>query len=561
MRSGLLLGVAFAGLTLSAATPSLTADEAFDPLAVSAMCTGTGEAQSVAATAATPPAKTPPKMLPGFGNGGFRADTANVDAQRWFDYGLRLARAFSHDEAKAAFAEAVRLDPGCAMCLWGQAWMDGPTINYGMSDKERADARLLAIRAQTMAPARGTEKEKALTAALVRRYAAKGGDKAFAEAMKPLAVRWPEDDEILLLTADAIMVATSGDEKPREAMPLLETILARSPDSTGAIHFYIHASEWVDEPGKAERYADRLQGLAPGASHLIHMPSHTYYQIGRYRDAARANLDAIEVDKAWMKTTGWTKDGWELGYYGHNVRFAMGGALMSGEKAAALKIADHFYDVPVTGRASAWKEMGMGSAWFAYGRFSDPDKVLAMPAPAAGHPFLTALWRYGRGEALARKGDAVGVRAEAAAIRFGGAERKLYKGGAKMLQAQADIARLTLVGRAAMIEGRYAEAAKAYRKAAEVQEKVLGDYRDPPAWWYPARRSLAAALLANGQPAPALEQANLVLKRWPEDPMTLLVVARAHQAVGRSGLAAEITARAKAGWDGPEVSSISLAAI
>ncbi|MES2033134.1 MAG: hypothetical protein V4466_03065, partial [Pseudomonadota bacterium] len=499
MRSALFIGVAFAGLALSAATPSLTADEAFDPLAVSAMCTG----ESQAAAAAAPADKTPPKMLPGYGNGGFKVDTGNPDAQRWFDQGLRLARAFAHDEAKAAFAEAVRLDPACAMCLWGQAWMDGPTINYGVDAGERTAAGLLAMRAQTMAQAKGTEKEKALTAALVRRYAAKGGDAAYATAMKTLAARRPEDDEIVLLAADAIMIATDRSARPTAAMPLLESILARNPTHTGAIHFYIHASEWVGEPGKAEHYADMLQGLAPGASHLIHMPSHTWYQIGRYRDAARANLEAMKVDEAWIKTTGWTKPGWDLGYYGHNVRFAMGGALMAGDAAAGLKIADHFASQSLAGDRSAWREMGIGSSWYAYGRFAEPDRVLAMPPPAAGHPFLTAMWRYGRGEALARKGDAAGVRAEAIALRFGAVERKAYGRGGKLLQAQADIARLTLLGRAAMIEGRYGEAAKVFRKAAEIQEKTLGDYRDPPPWWYPARRSLAAALLARGQPAPA----------------------------------------------------------
>lgn len=557
MRSALFIGVAFAGLALSAATPSLTADEAFDPLAVSAMCTG--EAQ--AAAEAAPVAKTPPKMLPGFGNGGIKIDTDNPDAQRWFDYGLRLARAFAHDEAKAAFAESVRLDPTCAMCLWGQSWMGGPTINYGIDDDERTAAGKLAIRAQSMAQARGTEKEKALTAALVRRYARKNGDAAFAEALRPLAARWPDDDEIVLLTADAIMVATVDGQTPKAAMPLLETILARRPDHTGAIHFYIHASEWVGEPGKAEGYADTLRGLAPGASHLIHMPSHTYYQVGRYRDAARANLDAMKVDEAWMKTTGWTKPGWDLRYYGHNVRFALGGALMAGEARAGLKIADHFASQSLAGDNSAWREMGVGSSWYAYGRFAEPEIVMAMPAPAAGHPFLTAMWRYGRGEALARKGDADGVRAEARALRFGAAERKAYKGGGQLLQAQADIARLTLLGRAAMIEGRYGEAAKVFRKAAEIQEKTLGDYRDPPPWWYPARRSLAAALLAKGQPAPALEQARKVLETWPNDPMTLLVVARAEQALGRALPAAEAAARAKVGWDGADLSAIRLGAI
>src|SRR4029079_6686383 len=79
------------------------------------------------------------------------------------------------------------------------------------------------------------------------------------------------------------------------AMPLLETVLKRAPNDTGAIHFYIHATESAGRPEKAEIYAARLAALAPRASHLVHMPSHTYYWVGRYAHAANANMLQIHV--------------------------------------------------------------------------------------------------------------------------------------------------------------------------------------------------------------------------------------------------------------------------
>lgn len=543
MRRKWLFGTSLAAAAVLLAGPSWTRDEpVFDPLAISTVCSS----EAASAQPAGGEARTePPKMLPGFGNGSMVITTANPEAQRWFDHGLQLAQAFQHEPAKAAFAEAARLDPACAMCAWGQAWADGPTINYDISGAEKKTALKHALRAQALASA-APEKERLLIAAVVRRYAS--GEKAWAKAMSDLVKRYPTDDAVGVLAADSQMTGFS-DAGAKRAVGLLETVLARNLDHTGAIHFYIHATEWAEVPAKAVPYADRLKGLAPAASHLIHMPSHTWYRVGRYRDAAFANLAAIEADKVWIGQTGWDKPDWEIPYFGHNVHFALGGAMMAGEARAALTIADRFAGLPADKLDSPWMQLIAGSAWFARGRYDDPDKVLAMAAPDAKHAFLGAMRHYGRGEALARKGDAAGVRAEALAIK---------PAGDKHLATQGYIAREVLLGRAAMIEGRYAVASQHFRKAAERQETVFGDGGDPPIWWYPVRRSLAAALLAEGQLAPALGQARAVLVSWPDDPMALSVAARAEALLGQEGFAARDAAAARAGWGDGDPSKVSL---
>lgn len=553
MRIGLFAGVAVAGFVIGLAEPSRSADEqVIDVLTLSTICSN--EADSSGGSA--PVAEAPPKMLPGFGNGGFTISTGNAEAQRWFSYGIQLAQAFAHEPAKAAFREAARLDPTCAMCVWGQAFAEGPTINYDISAEERAKAATLAIKAQQLG-AGGTEKEKRLLAAMVRRYMRSGGDAAWAADMVAIAARWPDDDALQVLAAEALM-DTGKKARVREADALLERVLARTPDHVGAIHFYIHSSEWIGAGGKAEPFADRLGVLAPGASHLIHMPSHTYYRVGRYRDAAHVNLSAISVDTAAMRAAG-TLTGWKVPYYGHNVRFALGGAMMAGDSGAALQIADLYVGVPVEmAEKQPWMQASAASAWFAQGRFTDPDKVLAMAAPSDRLPLVRAMWRYGRGEALARKGDAKGVLAEAKAMALTPKEMAGYKPGGPIVPALLFIAHETLIGRAAMIEGRYGDAAAAYRRAAAKQEKIFGFGGDPPIWWYPARRSVAAALLAGGKPDQALVEANAVLAKWPKDPMSLVVVARAEAALGRQPASADALARARAGWSGPAVEGVSL---
>src|SRR3546814_19170261 len=78
----------------------------------------------------------------------------------------------------------------------------------------------------------------------------------------------------------------------------IERILAQHPDHPGAIHLYIHLVEASDRPERAEAYADRLRGLVTSAGHLVHMPSHIYYRIGRFADSLDVNAKAVAADEA-----------------------------------------------------------------------------------------------------------------------------------------------------------------------------------------------------------------------------------------------------------------------
>ncbi|MFZ1742515.1 MAG: hypothetical protein WAT93_06650, partial [Pontixanthobacter sp.] len=224
------------------------------------------------------------RLLAGYGNGGFVITTSVPEAQAFFSNGMELGAAFAHQPAIDAMKEAVRLDPTCAMCLWGEAFMSGPTLNYGKDAAERKPLLPLARKAHALARAGGTTQERDLTKALIERYRSGNTakrDKAFFKAMNILAGRYPENDAIQVLAADASLISASKDNewKPgaERAMALLEPVLARAPENTPAIHFYIHASEIAGQSAKAEPYADTLADLAPQASHLVHMPSHTWY--------------------------------------------------------------------------------------------------------------------------------------------------------------------------------------------------------------------------------------------------------------------------------------------
>jgi len=55
---------------------------------------------------------------------------------------------------------------------------------------------------------------------------------------------------------------------------------------------------WREWEAEALPYAEKLEALAPAASHLVHMPSHAYFWVGRYREAEQSNLNAVAIDNA-----------------------------------------------------------------------------------------------------------------------------------------------------------------------------------------------------------------------------------------------------------------------
>ena len=487
------------------------------------------------------------KYSVGMGTGGFKVDTTNPEAQKWFDYGLALSHAFYHQDAKAAMKRAAELDPTCSLCSWGEAWALGPTLNYGIDDDERKVALAVAERAKSLAKP-GDEKARRLAEAMVARYAEppkapekKGGkageagvvadegdtEPAFAHALAKIAADYPGEAEFAVLAAHSLMMASS-EEKPEDlkvALTLLEAVLKDHPDDTGAIHYYIHATEFDERAEDAISYANRLGALAPMASHLVHMPAHTFFRAGRYQDAAIVNAKAIETDAQWMDQGGdprppMIKNFPMPMYYSHNLSFGLAGAMMSGDGELALRYAEHATKAyPESQPARRFDPTPR--TYVAFARYA-PDRMLALAPSSRDDDSYRAYRAYGRGEAFLQKGEAASARAELAKLRKVAGDDPEYK-----------IAIAVLEGRLAMAEGNTRTAIDRFSKGAVLQEKEFGDWMDPPTWWYPLRRSLAAAYLKSGNFAKAEAEAAASLKTWKHDPLALWVLGEAQRGLGR----------------------------
>ena len=557
MRILLLAGVAVStSLFAPAAVADATAERAVrDRIERPQVC-----GPPVQADAGTPVADM--VMVDGFGTGGFAVDTAVPEAQAWFDHGVRLRWAFEHKESVRAFRKARLLDPACGMCAWGEAWALGPNLNGGGNDDDSQAAALKAAREARRLARGATPMQRQMIDALVQRYSGlkSSRDRRFAQAMDRIDRRKPDDVAVAAITADAWMLKAdewwdddgkAADPGIVRAMAVLEQTLEAAPDDPGAIHLYIHLTEWSDDPHKASPYGERLAALAPGASHLVHMPSHTFYRVGRYRDAMMSNVKAVALDLRYdglARPPGGVPG---MPLHGHNIHFGMGGALMAGGAEEGLKLADWFLttyrDIPAD---NVWRQIVANNAYANYGRFGSSAQVAALPEPAATHPMLRVSWRYARGEAAARAGDAVAVRAEAEAIKDIRADPAFAAG--PMAARRNDFTELSqrvLEGRAAMIEGNGAAAVAAFTRAAEIQGRGE-EGGDPPAIWYPTRRSLAAALLLTGDAAGARAKVLELIEDWPSDPYSYFVLAEAEAALGDADAAAEARRRSRAEWIG-----------
>jgi len=492
--------------------------------------------------------------------------TNSNSAQRLFDQGLGLCWAFNHDEAVRSFQAAAELDSNAPMPWWGVALALGPNINMPMSPE--AEQRASEAIAKARERLEGASKEERdLVEALATRYGTPVGedratrDSVYAEAMRGVAAKYPDNVNFAVLCAEALMDlhpwdlwTVGGDPRPwtPEIEERLEAAMKRAPDHIGAIHLYIHTVEASAHPERAEAAADRLRKLNPEAGHLMHMPTHIYLRVGRYAEGAEQNARAIDVDRAYIDR--WKVEGlYPMMYANHNIHMRLSALCSMGRSADAIATARLLAERAPFAMAREMQPMELftGAAYLALPRFGRWDEILAQPAPPADLRLTNVAWRFGRGLAYAAKGDDARAGAErdslAAIIPF--CEGTYF--GIASGPAIANFALAFLDGERASRAGRTDEAIERLTHAAALQDSIT--YDEPPQWTMTARQSLGAALLAAGRAADAEAVYRKDLTRYRENGWSLRGLADALRAQGKTGEADATEARFKKAWAGADV--------
>jgi tetratricopeptide (TPR) repeat protein len=526
------------------------------------------------------PGTHPAPLIDGIGASSFTITTKAPAAQRYFSQGLLLAWAFEYGEAERSFREALRRDPGCAMCEWGLAYVRGPNVNHPYRDRAAEAARHVR-RALALAP-RASARERALIEALAVRYdvvaAAKAAapteaasctaragadvdalDVAYAQAMARVAQQFPDDPDIRVLHAEALLLLAPwawwrGGEPAAgtlQAIEALEAALASAPEHTGANHYLIHALEQSPTPQRALAAAQRLAALAPNAGHLVHMPSHIYLRIGRYVDASHANVEAIAADErfaAQIRAQGATP----LAHVSHHRHFLWATAALEGRGAVSIGAARELAaQVGEDGRpfGRAGNEYFAALPLFAWVRFARWDEILAAPVPKGASAYPRGVWHYARGIALARTGRADAAQAELAALEAVADDDSLAElsfKGIDPLDAYLRVGIEALRGEIALARRRYAQALAHLRRAVALEDALESE--EPPSWAVPQRHALGAALLMAGRAAEAAEVFREDLARFPANGWALYGLAESLRRQGRRTDALRAQSQFRTAW-------------
>jgi tetratricopeptide (TPR) repeat protein len=465
--------------------------------------------------------------------------STNREAQAFFDQGFQMMYAFAKPEAVRSFREAWKRDPSCAICYWGEAWAWGSYLNAPMSADEAPYAYAAAQKALTL-KSRATAKEAALIDAMAVRYVETFDparrveqDRAYAAAMEKVAAQYPDDLEVVTLYADALFLLEPrrgtrdvNDPNVHRLHQVLESVLARDVRHPGACHLYVHATESTVVPGRAEACAEFLGRSIPGASHINHMPSHTWNEVGRWGDSVRANLEAWHSDQKAAIGQGFAI------YPEHNLHMLLYAASYDGQGAVAMRAGkdyrkltgDSFYEVLTLIR---------------FGRFDEVLEVTNRPrAEVSG-----GLWDFAQGYARLKQGDVDFAKLYLARV-MKSAETSKAAFRVHSAKDLLGIAAGILDGEIRRIGGDLEGAIASFRRAATTQAGLV--YDEPEPLPFSAFHWLGAALLEAKRFDEAEQAYREELKDHPRNGWSLLGLQQALE--GRGSPTSQVSAELAASW-------------
>ena len=513
-----------------------------------------------------PAAAKPATLMTGVGTLHHPVSTKHVQAQQFFDQGLRLIYAFNHDEAARSFRRATQLDPKLAIAWWGVAEAVGPNYNDPASDERFQQAHDAIQKAADLSEG-ASASEEAYIGAMAKRFPAdqkadrRKAAEDYRDAMREVVKNFPDDLDAATLFAESGMnlhpwglwhVDGTPEEGTEEVVATLESVLKRDPDHMGAVHYYIHAVEASRSPQRALASANKLAAMAPAAGHLVHMPAHVYIRTGDYEAAVKTNQMAAAADRAYMKASG-VQGIYPMMYYSHNLHFIAMCSAMNGNYAEAKKNADML----ATHVAPGVKQMppleGFMTIPIAVDvRFHKWDAIMAMKQPDKSMQITTVFWHFARGMALAGKGKLSEAEAEYKLVADAEKATPEDLPFAMPVNNKAKdvlkIAENVLAAKIAMAKKDTDGAISHLQEAVAIQDTLK--YAEPSDWFFPVRESLGAALMMKGDVASAEKTFREDLDRNPRNPRSLYGLQQVLKKQGREYDAGFVEKQFKSSWKG-----------
>jgi tetratricopeptide (TPR) repeat protein len=453
----------------------------------------------------------------GLGPYSWRVTTRSPKAQAFYDQGVQLLFSFTPEDAARSFREAQKHDSTCAMCYLGEAWAWGPYLNGPMPARNAPRAFAAAQQARKLA-SRATPLEQALIATMSVRYQPAYDSathfrlaRVYADSLGKVYARHPRDPNVATMYAEALMLLEPRRGIWDPAKPsvhrihqVLEDVLARDVNHPGACHLLIHATESGNRAGAAEHCAEVLGRSIPGASHINHMPSHTFNRLGRWGDAVRANIEA------WHSRAKYG-EGFAI-YPEHNLHMLLFSASYDGQGAVATQAAKDYAKIANGG--VFYRSLTL----LRFGRF---DEILELREPPPSRsPIFVGLWTFGRGYAHLRQGNADSARIyldRIDSLANTTPDSVVFRGhtARSLLGIATGILRAELLRQ----DGKLDEAVPVLERAIELEDALR--YDEPEPLPFSARHWLGALLLELKRPADAERTYRAELEDHPRNGWSL----------------------------------------
>jgi hypothetical protein len=452
-------------------------------------------------------------------------------AQEKFNHAMALYHSFAWGEAGAAFAAVAEADPACGMAHWGRAMvmLDNPFVWPANLPPEKLDNVAAALEEARSAGLR-TEREQGYVEAV--EVFVRDRDtldhrtrvQAFEEAFGRVAADNPDDMEAAILHA----LVTSANFDPADktyanqmrAAEILEPLFQAHPDHPGMAHYLIHTYDYPPLAQQGLEAARRYAGIAPDATHALHMPSHIFTRVGYWEDSIATNIESAKADGSRTYSTHHAYDYMVYAY----LQLAQDRAAQTAmEQALSSPAVDHF--------AAAFAYAAMPARLALERGEWEAAATIALQPPADAYPWdkypqAEAINAFARGIGAARSGDA-------AAASEGQKRLEALRDATKpaywnqQIDIQADV-----VGALALCADGETQACIEAMKQAAAREDATEKHVVTPGPILPARELLADILLADDKPAEALTEYEAVLAK---EPNRYRAVAGAMEAAEKAG--------------------------
>jgi tetratricopeptide (TPR) repeat protein len=364
-----------------------------------------------------------------------------------------------------------------------------------------------------------TPREKAYIAAMVDSYMSERGtpldrDRMFAKEMKKVSEQYPDDLDAATISANFEFTTTPPNQL-EGVKQVFRQVLEKDPKHPGANHYLIHLIENTSsDPKEALASAKTLEHLIPFAGHLLHMPGHIYYILGRYADTEAVNKRAIQADEEFFAKGGFRGD-YFAGYYLHNYQFLIAALVMEGKEQEALQVAQRLNAIIETSRPRLsiymTNELSAQRLLILY-RFERWDQILKEPMP--GTPLGNGIWHFSRSMAYLAFNDLNQAKVEASAIQNEQVDRSE--------DSLNTFLKILFLNARAAIEEREGNREKMftdYHEAIQLEDPLFNI--GPPVWFNSSREALAYAYLRAGNRVEAEKLFRKDLEKHPNKSWSL----------------------------------------